>query len=313
MKKFNLILLAMITFLGSPTAALSQDKYAEGLGAAAKNYGLGELVKAAKKSAPDSYLPTIIEHLLLGVSLTSDPVSSATTILEGVYPGSLAAGAISQLLDKHGADIARRTYRDSNFGDLYSDPSIIPNQGTTKAPDPVWAICAEMFEVDDGGVATCSDLAKKIQRCDGVKITNTSEVEYCDIYLSEFYENMELMGKSDLVKQAGKVARTEFKKSLKQQCSDGLGQSRNSVLYDGKYKWIGKWDREQCTSIWDVTWNCEKCGRKNVKQKVTMKRKLNTVEISTPNCTYSGRYENGNITGKHKCGVSGGSFKNSGS
>ena len=58
-----------------------------------------------------------------------------------------------------------------------------------------------------------------IQGCNATTIDEAEEVRHCNEFLSEFYENMALAGKNDLVKQAGRVAAAEFAKATESPAS----------------------------------------------------------------------------------------------
>jgi hypothetical protein len=83
--------------------------------------------------------------------MAKDPVVT----MEAVYPGALAANAIGQLIEVHGEDIARMTYRDRKvfIGDEYSDPSIIPITSHSGKENNTDRVYREMFTVEYSGVS----------------------------------------------------------------------------------------------------------------------------------------------------------------
>lgn len=101
-----LLLLLSLVFCGYVTS--NADGFGSGLLSVVDNYGLSEQIKDAKRRHPNSKIPSYIEHVLTGLSMARDPVVT----MEAVYPGALAANAIGPLIEMHGEDIARMTYRD---------------------------------------------------------------------------------------------------------------------------------------------------------------------------------------------------------
>ncbi len=226
-----LILFYMLALLAESTATCMAETPATGLSGAGQylgegtkgaiiNYGSVELVKKAKELYPDSNLPTIIEHLLAAVPvMKGDPLP----ILEAVNPSSIAASAIGQLIEKHGPNIARMTYRDSKLGELYSDPSILPR---TQKIDVTRALCSEMFSAG-GEIGHCSTLMKRIQKCNSNINPSKTEVSHCTTDLIEFYEHMELYGKNTLVRNAGETARKAYEEEIRRINDSSSEQSKD--------------------------------------------------------------------------------------
>jgi len=208
MKKSIFIFLLLAISPWNASAVLASSDYQTGLVSSIKNYGLSELVAIAKRNDPNSNVPYILEHMLTGLSMSTDP----TATLEAIYPGALAASAIGQLIDKHGKDIANMSYNDRKvfIGGAYADPSLIPDSKTVET-DPTEKLCRKMFDVAGGNAAQCRSYVAHIQVCNANKNPNTLQKEHCAAYLSEFYEHMQYEGKSPLVREAGKVASREIK------------------------------------------------------------------------------------------------------
>lgn len=223
--------LLFVLYFGSAT--LTAGGFGAGSMAAVKKYGLSELVAAAKRSDPDSNIPYAIEHMLTGLSMATDP----TATMEAVYPGALAASAISQLIDMHGKDIANMMYSDRKvfIGGASGDPSLIPGKTATVGAGRVDALCREMFNVDGGGVADCERYISHIHRCNANTRPTDLEIEHCNAYLSEFYEHMRFEGKNKLVREAGNIAAREFASIEKQPvCNCNVGTNFSYYSATGK-------------------------------------------------------------------------------
>lgn len=238
------ILFVFLTMFWVTPSVSAQTNYEKGLISAAKSYGLDELVKEAKRSDPNSNLPSIIEHLLAGLSLSTDP----TTIMRDTYPGYLAANAIGQLIGMHGKDIANMTYRERKvfIGDEYGDPSLIPNSTYSKETDTTDSLCRKMFKVEQGGVSECKNYVVKIQSCGANNRPSKLEIKHCYEYLTEFYEHMEYEGKTSLVRHAGEVAIAEFNKVKSRRIISELSD------FVGKHK-LAFTCTSGCTGVWRHT------------------------------------------------------------
>ena len=198
--------LATLVFANAP----SQAQFGAGLRSAAESYGLGQLVAAAKRADPDSPIPGMIEHILAGISLVKSPKDALINSTNAVYPGSLAASAIEQLITRHGPQIARMSYSERKvfIGDIYSDPSIIPESRAPLAPSRATLMCEELIQRSE--LRYCTTLVARIQQCSAVKNMDRREVQNCNEDLTYFYELMEYEGRTKLVREAGEVAGREI-------------------------------------------------------------------------------------------------------
>jgi hypothetical protein len=185
----------------------AEAQVVDGITSAMQDYGLGQLVEAAKRADPASPVPGYIEHMLAGIALATNP----TTAMEGIYPGSLAASAIDQLIELHGADIARMTYRDRAvfIGGIYSDPSIIPEDRAPPPPDRGAELCMRMLQPSE--FRFCIALVDRIRQCSAVRNLSERAAVNCNEDLTRFYELMEFEGYTPLVREAGRVAGRELK------------------------------------------------------------------------------------------------------
>ncbi|MEO0463269.1 MAG: hypothetical protein AAF127_09070 [Pseudomonadota bacterium] len=196
---------ALIATATATMAPAQSQEFRRGLGNAGKNAAVNELVAAAKRADPDSPLPGIIEHLLAGLSMVNykDP----TPILEGVFPSSIAANAIGQLLDRHGKDIARMSYRSSSI-DLYGDPRKLPQSPRARNYRAALELCYDLMPTQE--VGSCSRLVPRLRGCATSQKMSAQRFRACNEDLDEFYTMMEFYGRTPQVRQAGALARAEF-------------------------------------------------------------------------------------------------------
>lgn len=176
--------------------------------------------------------------------------------MRDTYPGFLAANAIGQLVEMHGKDIANMTYRERKvfIGDEYGDPSLIPNITYTKKTDTSDSLCRKMFKVEGGSVSECKKYVTKIQSCKANNRPSKLEIKHCNEYLTEFYEHMEYHGETSLVRQAGEVATSEFKKVGNINTSSG---AQNVV---GTHK-LAFTCTTGCTGVWRHTMSVSSMDR----------------------------------------------------
>ena len=160
---------------------------------------------AAKRADPNSELPSKIEHILAGLSIATDP----TAILEGVFAGSIAANAIGQLIDRHGKNIARMSYRDSSFR-LYGDPRRLPPRSRGYNTRASQSLCAELLPFNQRG--SCVRLVTRLPGCASAQKLSQRRIRYCNEDLTELYEKMAMYGRTFYVREAGRIAKRELGK-----------------------------------------------------------------------------------------------------
>ena len=246
MKTSACVLCALLVLLGHAASGVAPIQVGEGLQSAVNAYRLGELVKEAKRSDPNSSLPWMIEHMLAGISMATDP----TVTMEAVFPGALAASAIGQLIDRHGQDIANMTYRERRvfIGNEYGDPSVIPTTYAGK-PDAADEMCRAMFDEELSGVSDCRRYAARIREFNQKKKPSAMDIRHCNEDLALFYDHMASLGKNKLVKEAGAVGLEELKNlPVRPNAAKDAGVDRCRDL-------SGQWQQTfgKVTSTWTLT------------------------------------------------------------